>query len=74
MGRKRILGIKVSGRIKSNTEIILNELLRPAKEKGYDIEIISLIRYNLKHCTGCFGCNNGELKCVIKDDLEIIKG
>ena len=70
---KKILGIKDSGRKKSNTEIILNELLRPAKNNGYEVEIISLEKYNLKHCTGCFGCNNGELKCIIKDDLEVIK-
>ena len=34
---EKILGIKASGRIKSNTEIILKELLRPAEKKGYDI-------------------------------------
>lgn len=69
----KILGIRATGRPNSNSSIILNELLRPARKKGFEIETINLASLNLKHCTGCFGCNNAELKCVMKDDLELVK-
>jgi multimeric flavodoxin WrbA len=69
----KILGIRASGRTNGNSFIILNELLRPAKERGFEISELNLAALNLKHCTGCFGCNNAELKCVIKDDLEQVK-
>lgn len=68
----KFVGIKVSGRKNGNSAIILNELLKPAKEAGYEVEEIDLIRYNLRPCTGCFGCNNKELECVLKDDLKSI--
>lgn len=39
---KKILGICVSNRKNGNSSIILNELLRPAKEAGHEIEILDL--------------------------------
>ena len=35
--------------------------------------IESVPSLNIKVCTGCFGCNNGELQCVMKDDLIGLK-
>ena len=69
----KILGIRATGRPNGNSSIILNELLRPAREQGFETETLNLSALNLKHCTGCFGCNNAELKCIIKDDLELVK-
>ena len=69
----KFLGIKVSGRKNANTAILLNELVRPAQEKGYEVEILDLKKYKISHCTGCFACNNKDLKCVLQDDLEEIQ-
>jgi multimeric flavodoxin WrbA len=68
-----ILGICSSQRYHGNTAILLNELLRPAREKGFAVEVLALGRFKIQPCTGCFACNNRELKCVLKDDLELIK-
>lgn len=66
----KFLGIKAAGRKDGNSEIILNELLKPAFEAGHEIEKINLEKYSIMHCTGCFGCNNKELECILKDDLK----
>ncbi|AKA67897.1 flavodoxin family protein [Clostridium scatologenes] len=69
---KKILGICVSSRKDGNSSIILNELLRPAKEAGHKIEILNLGSLKILPCRGCFACSSSH-KCVLKDDLEMIK-
>ena len=69
-GEKRFLGIKAAGRPHGNTEIVLAELLRAARESGHDVQTVDLSRLDIRHCTGCFGCNNADMTCVVKDDLQ----
>ncbi|VBB05770.1 proto-chlorophyllide reductase 57 kd subunit [Lucifera butyrica] len=76
MSNKKVLGICASGHENGNSSILLNELLRPLREKGHDIEIVNLGRLNILPCTGCFGCLSGPQaagNCVLQDDLEFIK-
>lgn len=68
-----VLGICVSARKNGNSSIILNELLKPSKEKGYQVEALNLGTLKIGHCIGCLGCSNEFHKCVLKDDLEVIK-
>ncbi|MBI9049132.1 MAG: NAD(P)H-dependent oxidoreductase [Anaerolineaceae bacterium] len=70
---KKILAFVFSGRKNGNSHILMNEILRPCRERGFEIELIRPTKLNIRPCTGCFGCNNGELKCIIKDDLEMLK-
>lgn len=70
---KKVLGICVSGRKNGNSSILLNELLKPSREKGYDIDILNLGELNISPCNSCSCCVNEEHKCVLKDDLELIK-
>ena len=49
---KKILGICVSNRKNGNSSIILNELLRPAREAGHEIEILNLGALNILPCRG----------------------
>lgn len=72
INQSKVLGICVSGRKNGNSSIILNELLRPAKEAGYQTEILNLGTLNILSCKGCFGCSR-SYRCVLKDDLELIK-
>ncbi len=67
---KKVLGICFSEVRSGNSAILLKEIARPIKEKGYDVELINIGQYNLKKCTGCFKCNNATFSCVLKDDLE----
>lgn len=69
---KRILGICVSSRKHGNSSIALNELLRPAREAGHEVEVINLGALEILPCRGCFACSN-SYKCILKDDLEQLK-
>lgn len=69
---KKILGICVSNRKNGNSSIILNELLRPARQAGHEIEILNLGALNILPCRGCFACSNSH-NCVLIDDLNMVK-
>jgi multimeric flavodoxin WrbA len=74
---KKVLGICVSGRENGNSSILLKELLKPSKEKGYDIEIVNLGELKILPCTSCSCCVSEQHevhKCILPDDLELIKG
>ncbi|MGD8447727.1 MAG: flavodoxin family protein [Bacillota bacterium] len=70
--KKKVLGVCVSNRKNGNSSIILNELLRPAKAAGHEIEILNLGALKILPCKGCFACSS-SFKCILKDDLELIK-
>lgn len=67
----KVLGIVGSRRKKGNTSILVQEALKPFREKGIETELLYLGDYNIKSCTGCEGCKD-TYKCVIKDDMEKI--
>ena len=71
-GNKRVLGICGSGRQNGNTSIILDELLKPAREADCDVQIINLGRLEILPCRGCFACSS-SYQCVLRDDLNLIK-
>ncbi len=67
----KILGLSFSPRNDGNTEALLNEALRGAKQEGADIECFSLLDKNIKPCDGCGTCM-GTGKCHLQDDMQIL--
>ncbi len=69
----KILGIVGSQRKKGNTSALVQEALKPFKDKKNpaETELIFLGDYNIKSCTGCEGCKD-TLRCVIDDDMQKI--
>jgi multimeric flavodoxin WrbA len=66
----KILGICGSPR-KGNTEFLLREALKAAREKGAGTELILLREKRIEHCDGCLKCDEtGE--CHIRDDMQEI--
>lgn len=63
----RILAINGSPRKNGNSSILLNELLRGAKEGGASYNRIDSSKLNLEFCRGCLKCNLVK-RCVIKGD------
>lgn len=69
----KVLGISCSPRRGGNTEILIHEALKGAKEEGADIEFLSLIGKNIKPCDECRTCETKGV-CYIKDDMQEIYG
>ncbi len=65
---KKITIISTSLRKNSNSEILANEFIKAAKEKGNEINYINLKKIKMKFCIGCLTCGKTK-KCVIKDDI-----
>lgn len=67
----KMLGIMGSPRTKGNSATLLKEILKGAKEKGANTNIVSLNNLDIKGCIGCDACNSSG-KCVLKDDMHKI--
>ena len=67
----KVLALNGSPRKGGNSEILLEEALRGAKEQGAEATIYNLNTMNLKPCQHCGKCDATGL-CVIKDDMQAI--
>jgi multimeric flavodoxin WrbA len=65
----KVLGISGSPRRDGNTELLLKELLRSAKESGLETELVVLSELNISPCTSCDSCQK-DGQCVINDDMQ----
>lgn len=69
--RRRVLGIVGSPRHGGNTEILVDEVLRGAKEAGALVEKVILSELNIAPCRACDRClNTGE--CAQRDDMSML--
>jgi multimeric flavodoxin WrbA len=67
----KVLGIICSARKGGNTEILVQEALTAAKERGADVELLNISEMKIAPCDGCMTCRQkGE--CRIKDDMQRI--
>ena len=56
------------------TQFYLNPFIEGMRNTGVEVKLIQLGDYQIKSCTGCWSCwMSGTGKCVIKDDMEIIR-
>lgn len=65
----KILGICLSPRKGGNSEILLGEAMRGAKELGAMTEFLTIRRMSIKPCNGCGDCVPEGI-CAIKDDMQ----
>jgi multimeric flavodoxin WrbA len=73
-----ILAISSSPRRGGNTELLVDEMLRGAKDKvscdvinGCEIEKIRIPELNISPCTQCENCSLDGV-CIIKDDMQLL--
>jgi len=57
-----------SPRIHGNTELLLEEALKPAREAGHEVQLFKLNFMNIKPCQNCSGCEKTGV-CIINDDM-----
>lgn len=63
---KNILVIQGGGRSKGNTTRLVEEFTRGVQEAGHQIEVVSLLKNEVKGCIGCNACRYGK-PCIQKD-------
>lgn len=51
-----------------NTEILLENVLRGARQAGADVQLIRLAELSIEGCRNCGGCMKSG-RCVVKDDM-----
>lgn len=66
---KNILIIQGGVRPNGNTAQLINSFIVGAKECGHSIELISLIKNEVKGCLGCNACRYGK-PCIQKDSFN----
>lgn len=66
---KKILIIQGGSRPKGNTAQLVESFQRGAEEAGHSVEVISLLRNEIKGCLGCNACRYGK-PCVQKDSFN----
>ena len=66
---KNILVIQVSVRVKGNTAQLIEQFASGVKEAGHSVEVISLIKNDVKGCLGCNACRYGK-PCIQKDSFN----
>ena len=67
----KVLGIFGSPRRSGNTDLLLEEALRGAQEKGANVERLYLSDYAITPCKECHGCDHAG-NCVVLDDMQKI--
>ena len=68
---KKILVVQGGGRPNGNTAQLVNSFAKGAWESGHSVEIISLVKNEVKGCLGCNACRYGK-PCVQKDSFNDI--
>lgn len=64
-----ILGIS-GGKKGGNTDYLVNLALEECKKAGHDVDFLNLSEKEIKSCTDCGACKNGD--CPIDDDMKEI--
>jgi multimeric flavodoxin WrbA len=67
----KVLGIMGSPRLKSNTDLLLDQALTGAESQGANIEKIVIDKLNITPCKEYYGCER-DGNCVIRDDMDNI--
>ena len=63
---KKILVVQGGGRANGNTAQLVSHFVKGAEESGHLVEVISLVKNEVKGCLGCNVCRYGK-PCVQKD-------
>ena len=67
----KVLGIYGSPRKGGNTDTLLDEALKGAKEAGAKVESLRVCDFKINPCRGCHECSKKGI-CVIKDEMQEI--
>ncbi len=67
----KVLAFNGSPRKGGNTEALLNEAIRGARETGAEVKVHVLNELDIRPCQHCGGCDDSG-QCVIPDDMQAV--
>ena len=71
MTNKKVLILSGSPRKGGNSDILCDEFMRGAEERGHQVEKIRVVEKKIGYCSACYACRENGV-CVIKDDMQEI--
>ncbi len=69
---KKVLVLSTSPRRGGNSDLLCDRFISGSQEAGHHAEKIFVKDKEIKYCTGCGLCINGEKACPLKDDMPEI--
>jgi NAD(P)H-dependent FMN reductase len=67
----KIAAFRGSPRRGGNTDILLDEALKPVIGSGHEVNLFTLNDMNIRPCQNCGGCEETGI-CVLTDDMDAI--
>lgn len=68
----RILGLVGSRRRVGNTEILVKEAVKAARDQGAEVVLIRLSDLYIQQCNGCMACMGRGERCRLEDDMDFL--
>ena len=68
----KILALIGSPRSRSNTDTLVEQILKGSETKGHTSEKLYLYDYEISPCIDCRNCKKGNYVCVINDGMQEI--
>jgi len=65
----KVVAFYGSPRIHGNTDLLLEEALKPVREAGHEVMPFKLNFMNIKPCQNCGGCEKSGV-CIINDEMK----
>ena len=73
MNSKHILVLKSSPREKGNSNLLADQVVAGAKEKGAEVKIFTLQNLDIQPCSACESCQEDTPGvCIIEDDMQLL--
>lgn len=66
---KNILVVQGGGRPRGSTAQLVDSFAKGAQESGHTVEVISLLKHEVKGCLGCNACRYGK-PCIQRDTFN----
>jgi multimeric flavodoxin WrbA len=70
--KMKILALIGSPRKGSNTDTLVDQILRGAEENGNTCEKLYLYDFEISPCIDCRNCKKGDFVCTLKDGMQNI--
>lgn len=68
----KILGLSGSPRAEGNTDMLLEQFLKGAKEAGSEVELLFLRNYKINYCIGCEQCRKDKICTRFDDGMRLL--